>query len=383
MPPRAASMRSRICALACGVALLALAAPIARAQRTSSLSWVRLSGSESCISTQALAERVEQRIGRRAFVSASQADLSLEAHVERVTKPSGFVATLVVSDRKGRVLGRRVLRVEGERCEDLDASLVLVIAIAIDPGATLPAVLGPEQDLSPEAKAMLAQLGLPELSEQQLRDELAVSEPDAERPVVAAKRPAPLARPSSDGAALASPGDHEDRVRLRVGIGASGELGVLPDPGFGAALELTILAPRFWPIDIWIAALLDQRIELEAGQAAGRFRVWTAGLALCPLVAGRTLELRACAGARGGALSGQGSGFAQTLARTGPLLEATLYPGVRLALAGSWSLCSQIALGIPVVRDTFQYQDRLGQRHRVHRAAAVTGRLEIGTDVSF
>src|SRR5947207_14748467 len=121
-----------VVACICGVA------SAAHAQRRSSLSWVRLRGTEDCISTQALAERVEQSVGHALFGSASQADLSPEGHVERTGKPSAFVATLVVSDRRGQVLGRRVLRAPGDDCAALTASLVLVIAIAIDPRAALP-----------------------------------------------------------------------------------------------------------------------------------------------------------------------------------------------------------------------------------------------------
>src|SRR5690242_20041849 len=166
--PKRPGTRLRAAIAALALQALAARAQPAQAQQTSSLSWVRLPGAESCISTQALAERVEQRLGRRVFVSASQADLSLEGRVERVAAPPAFVANLVVSDPLGRVLGRRVLRTAGTDCAQLEASLVLVIAIAIDPGASLAAVLGPEQALSDQAKAMLEQLELPKLSEQEL-----------------------------------------------------------------------------------------------------------------------------------------------------------------------------------------------------------------------
>src|SRR5262249_39169402 len=56
-----------------------------RAERaTSSLNWVRLPGSEECITARALATAVEGRLGRAVFVSASQGDLSIEGRVEPV-----------------------------------------------------------------------------------------------------------------------------------------------------------------------------------------------------------------------------------------------------------------------------------------------------------
>ena len=366
---------------ACVVAALALFSGGAHAQRTSSLSWVRLAGAEQCISTQELAERVEQRLGRRVFVSASQADLSLEGHVERVARPESFVATLVVSDRSGRVLGQRVLRAHGASCQALEDSLVLVIAIAIDPGRSLPAVLGPENQLSEQAEGLLAQLELPKLSEQQLLDELAV--PD---PVPEPSAPPPPARspPASDrppAAATAVEPARGTRLRLHAAIGA--ELGVLPEPGLGGVLGLTILPQGFLPIDVWLTALLPQRREAADEAGAGKLTFAAVGAGLCPLFVGVELVFRACAGARAGVLQVAGTGFAESFDYTGAWLEATLYTGLWLPLGGGWTLHAGLGAGAPVVRDTFRSEDTLGRPRVLHRASAVSARLELGAGVSF
>src|SRR5262245_9058418 len=96
-PQRFGAQRAAAVALLVWIALVAFA-PAARAQRTSSLGWVRLAGAEQCIATQQLAQRVEQRVGRAVFVSASQADLAIEGRVERAPDADAFVVTLVVSD---------------------------------------------------------------------------------------------------------------------------------------------------------------------------------------------------------------------------------------------------------------------------------------------
>lgn len=95
---------------------------------SASLSWVRLAGAEQCIATHELARRVEARLGRRSFVSASQAELSFEGRIERDARHDAWLATVVVSDRQGRMLGRRELRARGAECAAIDSSLAYVFA---------------------------------------------------------------------------------------------------------------------------------------------------------------------------------------------------------------------------------------------------------------
>jgi hypothetical protein len=369
-----------LCALAAG-----LHAPHAAAQRTSSLSWVRLPGAEDCIGAQALAQRVEQRLGRPVFVSASQADISLEGRVERVRAPSAVVATLVLSDRAGRELGRRVLRVPGESCQPLEASLVLVIAIAIDPGASLPGVVDGQQQLSNEARAMLEQLDLPEVTAEQLA-ELAVPEamPDRE-PQPSAAQPGPQRSQRADApTGDAAPHAADDpELALRLGAGLAIELGVLPDPAPAAALELTLAARGFVPVDITLTGSLDQEPAIADGSGRGRLQLFAGGLALCPaLPASRTLLLRGCGGARAGVLSVRGDDFAQSYSDPGPWFELVLSAGAWLRF-GRFSLHAGAGLGAPLIRDTVEYEDRQGMRQELHRAAAVTGRFELGAGLHF
>src|SRR5689334_12323457 len=94
-----------------GVAFALAAAAAARAdepgKRTSSLSWVRLEGAESCIATQALAQAVETRLKRKVFVSASGADVSVEGHIARESSPPRWRAVFTVRDAEGTLLGTR------------------------------------------------------------------------------------------------------------------------------------------------------------------------------------------------------------------------------------------------------------------------------------
>ena len=147
--------------------LIASAASAQATPPTSSLSWVRLPGAESCLSTHQLAASVEKRLGHRAFVSASQAELSLEGRIER-SAPDRWSATLIVSDRNGRTLGKRELHARGDSCAAIDRSLVLVVAIAIDPGAVLSAVLTADDQLSDDANHLLGAVSVDDLLDHML-----------------------------------------------------------------------------------------------------------------------------------------------------------------------------------------------------------------------
>src|SRR5512141_850146 len=75
-------------------------------KRTSSLAWVRLEGAESCVAGSTLARSVEERLRRKVFVSASDADISVEGSIGPSPK-SGFRAVLRVTARDGTILGTR------------------------------------------------------------------------------------------------------------------------------------------------------------------------------------------------------------------------------------------------------------------------------------
>ena len=381
--PRAATTAALV-----WLALVALALP-ARAQRTSSLGWVRLAGAEQCIATQQLAQRVEQRVGHSVFVSASQADLAIEGRVERATDADAFVATLVVSDPSGRELGRRVLRAPGGDCRALEPALVLVIAIGLDPDAALPATQ-PPGGLSSDTQALLSQLELPKTNEQALRD-LAVPDPSAVRPeprgvdieTLPERPPRAVIKPASKEMP-ALPAEPLNRVTVTIGI--TGELGVLPDTALGGTLRITLAIDEFWPLELSVTGLLPDRQALAASPAVAEMSLIAAGLGLCtPSKALQTFEFLACAGPRAGALDARGDGFSEERATTSAWFELAALGATRLRLgaARSWVLQLTVAAGASFIRDTFRYEDEQGRMRDLFRPEPVVGRIELGTGVSF
>jgi hypothetical protein len=87
--------------------------------------------------------------------------------------------------------------------------------------------------------------------------------------------------------------------------------------------------------------------------------------------------LRACAGARSGAVLARGSGFTASRTSNGFWFEPTLYGGVWWRLS-PLSLHAGAGVGAPVIRDRFQIDDGVGAPRTVHRPGAVDRHVELG-----
>jgi hypothetical protein len=106
----------------------------AAAERTSSLSWVRLPGAERCATAPELARAVESRLAREVFVAPRHADLSVEGRVTP-RDGGGYTATFAVATADGTVLGERTLDSADPDCHALTETVAFVVAVLIDPDA--------------------------------------------------------------------------------------------------------------------------------------------------------------------------------------------------------------------------------------------------------
>lgn len=134
LPDRFLSGRPLVCgaagALALGASTAAHADP--PGPKAYALSWVRLEGAERCIGQRELAASVEELLGRHAFVTATQADRSIEGRVG--PRPGGFRATLILSNARDAQLARRDLTIDGSNCRALDEKLKLTLSLLVAPG---------------------------------------------------------------------------------------------------------------------------------------------------------------------------------------------------------------------------------------------------------
>jgi hypothetical protein len=309
----------------------------AEEKRTSSLAWVRLEGAEGCIAGTALARAVEERLGRKVFVSAADADITLEGSIGPAP-PSGFRAKLRVTGRDGSTLGTREVETRSARCDAIDAKLALVVSVLIDPDAEGK----PEPAPPPPAPP-------PEVIER-------------ERVVVVEKPP-----PS-------------DPWRFELSLGAAGTLGLQPGVGLAFSPTVAILPPRFWGvlagggISLSTSADAERGAYVEASLAHGL-------LALCPLAGDRgRLRALACAGGFLGALRSRGVGF-DTAQSSSSLTAGPLVTGrASFAIVGPLLVSVGAALLVPLTHAELTYRTTSGES-TVFRTAAVAGMADLGIGV--
>jgi hypothetical protein len=127
----------RAWALAC-----ALLTTTAFAEQRWGLTWRAADG---CIQAAELAERVERRLGRPVF--GAEPDLRIDGYLvaaEGTPKNAKWRARLTLVDAHGTVQGSRDVTSPEASCRGIDDSLVLVVAVMIDPSAALTPFASPE-----------------------------------------------------------------------------------------------------------------------------------------------------------------------------------------------------------------------------------------------
>jgi hypothetical protein len=290
--------------------VLGLAAPALAAAppRTASLGWTRLAGAETCAGTRALAEAVEARLGRPAFVSAARADVAIEGHIEPGPE-GGWRAMIAVADDGERAPRTRELRSDAASCRAFDEELALVISLMIDPDAAL----GPPP-----------------------------------RPARPPPHPTPLPAPARAPATTAP-------TSWRAGqqAGAVIALGLFPALGVGFTFRERIVPPRWPAFEIGGALWFPRQTSVAAVGAT----FWLAEglLSLCPLAASPFgVDLQGCAGVRLGVMRVDGFGFSgENHQQVQPALAASIEARARHRVIGPLAAGAGVELIVPVIRNRF------------------------------
>ena len=295
------------------------------------------------------------------------AAFSIEGHAER--SGAGLRAVLVLRDRNGAQLGERELESAGADCGDLREKVSLVVALMIDPEASLhappPAPSGSPAPPTPPVSAPPASAGPP----------AAPAPPTAAVPASSASI-APAPPPLTEPAAVHSderPGRAErDEVpvdlappapwNVESALSAAVGVGFLPSASLGGILDATVLPPRFWPVRLYAGGWGSQTVAASSA-ASARFSSAFGGLALCPLRArsGRVSVL-ACGAGQVGVVSAAPSGFES--AHGGMLLTFHLVPDVHMsvALASGISVRAGGSLAVGLRRSQFVFETTSGQQ---------------------
>ncbi len=344
-------MRNRLAAI---LVLTAVAAPARRAlaepaapARMSSLAWVRLPGAESCIAAAELAQAAEKRLGRAVFVSASAADVTVEATI--APRPGGgFQAKLAVSARDGTLQGSRELETRGADCRSLDERLSLVVSMLIDPS------------YDPAAVA---------------------AEPVAAEPVViererVVERERIVLVPTPAPAAIAKP------WRVQLGLAFSAALGAQPGLGVGVIPSVSIAPPRLpallvaagWSAPSSIAALRGARVE-------GSFVHGL--LAVCPWTpASSRWQGAACAGALLGSLQVRGVGFDTSASSSAWTAGPIVHARAAVRVGGPVWVFAGLTVLAAVQQAELRYRDG-AQEISAFRSSPIVPTAEIGVLVQL
>jgi hypothetical protein len=303
---------------------------------TSSLSWVRMPGAEACASSAALARAVEQRLARRVFVSAADADLAVEGRAERTD--AGWRAVLSVTEADGTVLGERTLESAEPECDALGRRVALTVALMIDP-------------LTPPPEAA---------SEDPPETRIIVRTERVEVPVLV-PAPAPPPRP---------------RWRVEFDAAVLGAIGLLPSAALGGVAAVIVEPPGFVPLVLEGALLPFSRAESALGHAD--FLQVHAGLQICPLALREAgLALHGCLGADAGAVVVIGG-------------DVTLDERERLigqahaVVRGAWDVIGPLTLRLAVhLLVPFRHEPFTLGGNAFYAPEPVAGMLDLGAGVHF
>jgi hypothetical protein len=308
--------------------------------RTSSLAWVRMPGAEACIDARALAQAVELRLGRAAFVAPTRGEVAIEARIERLQSPDAWHATITVFDEAGARTGLRELQTDRSDCRAIDDELELVIALLIDPGALLATPMLPAP---------------PPFT------------PPAPRP---AEPPAPLVCPPPAPAPV-------EPWRTGVAAGPIAEIGLLPSTvGVGLAIRAHLAPPRGPSFELGGSLWAHSMVQTGAGDRT--FSLAYGWLSVCPIDLARGgTALTACLGAQIGSLRVSDVDIPSKYRQEQLVLDVAAEARARRRFIGP--LFGSLGLGIaaPTVRDRFYFTDAQGARHDVFQVSPVAALLDL------
>lgn len=340
--------------IAWSFAALLLAKP-ARADattKTTALSWVRLPDTETCISATTLGARIEDHVGRGVLVSPSVADMSIEGRIESVVRNGKrrYHAVIGGSRRDGTTIGSRELDSQGADCTSLDDSLVLAIALMIDPEATSPRS---KNDASPTRVEPRHDVVVREVIVREV-----VHEKDHVTPDEASK---PWIVDASLGGGVA--------IERLPGIAATGSLALRAGPS-----SLTAFEASFGGVP---ASTLD------AAAVSVRYTLLEGGLAYCPTKSiSSRFDAGACAGLRLGNIHSRGKGLSGGTETDRFFADIAFGPRVTLTVTAPVFVTISGAILVPTVRERTVAMATSGEL-LLHERSGVGGELGLAVGVRF
>lgn len=339
---------------------------LARAPILPGLSWVRLPGAESCISTIALAQRVEDKLARPVFVPTSAAEVTIEGFV-KPRDGGGFATHLSVVALDGRVLGTREFESASPDCAEIEEALTLVIAVTLNPDSALAGF----SMLSPEMQAELDRL---------LSGDVV---PATTEPPAATVQPPTANRPADeDDGPDAGPEFATPEYGIRLEAALLGGAGMMPTPSVGLELGVAFLPRRWFPILVTLQGFAPRTLPApnqENGET--EFTVGRLAALMCPGQRTGVITVDGCIGFDAGVMRVKTRLYRFNDDLWRPVFDLLLQTNLRFRLGFGWSLRGALSIGAPVTRLSVSARLREGQVEELFTVSPVTLALHLGAGV--
>lgn len=295
----------------------------------------------------ALAEKVEQRLARKVFLSASEADLTIEGSIGPRSDGPGYRATLRLTNREGEALGTREVDTKSSDCSSIDEQLALVVSVMIDPDAQAPKQPAPKVE--------------PKIIEKPIVKEKIVEKTVVKKRVVTEPEP--------------------DPIHWELSAGFMTTLGLQPVVGLGVAPAFLIELPHLFGILAEGGIAVKSSVASESGDYAAEASFMHGALGICPLIAHPDrFSILGCAGWIVGAVLGNGDGFdvdhETTTILTGPWIEGRF----AVRIVGPVGLVLSLGVMVPVTRAELFYVSPAGEE-TLHETWPVALLGDLGVNV--
>jgi hypothetical protein len=307
---------------------------------TARLEWSVDEAASDCRDPGRLAAQVERVLGRNVFTSNANADLVVRVHVGWEQPQERWMARITLLSPDGTRLGERMVTKQATRCESLEVSLAVVLALILDL-------------------------------------------PQTEQP---ATEPTPIHIPDDPD---------EDGFGLRGSAAVGAALGIVPGPALSVEPDLFVTVRGLWPIrpdlfvtvrGLWpirlgMTVLLRKKHETQ--EAHTSFSGYWGRLALCPTLAqSHFVAMDLCGGGSLGTLVGAGLDLTSSHTVTRLHAQADLSASVRLRIHGPLHLLFEAGASAPLIRHTYTIT-LVAQEYEVHRPWPIVPFARLGLALGF
>lgn len=176
----------------------------------------------------------------------------------------------------------------------------------------------------------------------------------------------------------------EKPADARWGMGAMvdvrGSLGALPGFALGLSLAAELLPPGMIPFRA--SMTLWPTVDSLDDGVGGRFRLWHAGLDVCPGW-GQDVRVAICSGLQAGQVEGVGLGLSGAKEPRLAWVQASTGLDLGLRLTGPFSLHASAQAAVPLHRPNFVYTSKENSIEQVHRPAVVVPMVGIGLSATM